>query len=131
MRLHHHAIIVNDMDKAIETFCELLGMKFILRHPGVGEIQEVAFVEDVHTGHRMELILKPDGKSGELDHIAFEVEDVDIAFERLKSQGLVVGDEPTDVAEGDFQFKKIHSSGCRLAHLFAPNKLKIQLIKYD
>ena len=44
MRLHHHAIIVNDMDKAIETFCELLGMKFILRHPGVGEIQEVAFV---------------------------------------------------------------------------------------
>ena len=131
MRLHHHAIIVNDMDKAIETFCELLGMKFVLRHPGVGEIQEVAFVEDVHTGHRMELILKPDGKSGELDHIAFEVEDVDIAFERLKSQGLVVGDEPTDVAEGNFQFKKIHSSGCRLAHLFAPNKLKIQLIKYD
>ena len=131
MRLHHHAIIVNDMDKAIETFCELLGMKFILRHPGVGEIQEVAFVEDVHTGHRMELILKPDGKSGELDHIAFEVDDVDIAFERLKSQGLVVGDEPTDVAEGNFQFKKIHSSGCRLAHLFAPNKLKIQLIKYD
>ena len=131
MRLHHHAIIVNDMDKAIETFCELLGMKFILRHPGVGEIQEVAFVEDVHTGHRMELILKPDGKSGELDHIAFEVEDVDIAFERLKSQGLVVGDEPTNVAEGNFQFKKIHSSGCRLAHLFAPNKLKIQLIKYD
>ena len=131
MRLHHHAIIVNDMDKAIETFCELLGMKFILRHPGVGEIQEVAFVEDVHTGHRMELILKPDGEAGELDHIAFEVEDVDIAFERLKSQGLVVGDEPTDVAEGNFQFKKIHSSGCRLAHLFAPNKLKIQLIKYD
>ncbi len=131
MRLHHHAIIVNDMDKAIETFCELLGMKFILRHPGVGEIQEVAFVEDVHTGHRMELILKPDGKSGELDHITFEVDDVDIAFERLKSQGLVVGDEPTDVAEGNFQFKKIHSSGCRLAHLFAPNKLKIQLIKYD
>ena len=131
MRLHHHAIIVNDMDKAIETFCELLGMKFILRHPGVGEIQEVAFVEDVHTGHRMELILKPDGKSGELDHITFEVDDVDIAFERLKSQGLVVGDEPTNVAEGNFQFKKIHSSGCRLAHLFAPNKLKIQLIKYD
>ena len=131
MRLHHHAIIVNDMDKAIETFCELLGMKFILRHPGVGEIQEVAFVEDVHTGHRMELILKPDGESGELDHITFEVDDVDIAFERLKSQGLVVGDEPTDVAEGNFQFKKIHSSGCRLAHLFAPNKLKIQLIKYD
>ena len=131
MRLHHHAIIVNDMDKAIETFCELLGMKFILRHPGVGEIQEVAFVEDVHTGHRMELILKPDGESGELDHITFEVDDVDIAFERLKSQGLVVGDEPTNVAEGNFQFKKIHSSGCRLAHLFAPNKLKIQLIKYD
>lgn len=131
MRLHHHAIIVNDMDKAIETFCELLGMKFILRHPGVGEIQEVAFVEDVHTGHRLELILKPDGKSGELDHITFEVDDVDIAFNMLKSQGLEVGDEPTDVAEGNFQFKKIHSSGCRLAHLFTPNKLKIQLIKYD
>ena len=131
MRLHHHAIIVNDMDKAIETFCEFLGMKFILRHPGVGEIQEVAFVEDVHSGHRLELILKRDGKSGELDHITFEVDDVDMAFNMLKSQGLAVGDEPTDVGEGNFQFKKIHSSGCRLAHLYTPNKLKIQLIKYD
>ena len=34
----------------------------------------------------MELILKPDGESGELDHTTFEVDDVDIAFERLKSQ---------------------------------------------
>lgn len=131
MKLHHHAIIVTDMDKAIETFCEFLGMKFILRHPGVGEIQEVAFVEDVHTGHRLELILKPAGNSGELDHITFEVDDVDAEFDRLKSLGLEVGDEPTDVGEGNFQFKKIHSSGCRLAHLFTPNKLKIQLIKYD
>ena len=131
MRLHHHAIIVNNMAKAIQTFCDFLGMKLIIRHPGMGEIQEVAFVEDRHTGHRMELLLKPAGRSGELDHIAFEVEDVDTEFKRLKSLGLIVGDEPTDVPQGEFLFQKVHSSSCRLAHLLDLNKLKIQIVRYD
>ena len=131
MRLHHHAIVVKDMDKAIQAFCELLGLKLIIRHPGIGEIREVAIVEEPHTGHRMELLLKPSGRSGELDHIAFEVEDVDSEFERLKSAGLIVQDEPADVPQGAFLFKKVHSRSCRLAHLLDTNELKIQLVRYD
>ena len=119
------------MDSAIRTFCELLGLKLVLRHAGVGEITEVAFVEEPTTGHRMELLAKPNGKSGELDHIAFEVEDVDAEFARLTSSGLTSGDEPADVPQGAFLFKKIHSSSCRLAHLFDANDLKIQLVRYD
>ena len=131
MRLHHHAIVVRDMDSAIRTFCDLLGLTLVLRHAGVGEITEVAFVEEPNTGHRMELLAKPNGKSGELDHIAFEVEDVDSEFERLKSSGLTTGDEPADVPQGAFLFKKIHSSSCRVAHLFDANDLKIQIVRYD
>ena len=131
MRLHHHAIVVRDMDNAIHTFCELLGLKLILRHPGIGEIKEVAFVEEPRTGHRMELLAKPNGRSGELDHLAFEVEDVDSEFERLKSLGLITENEPADVPQGAFLFKKIHSSSCRLAHLRDANELKIQIVRYD
>ena len=131
MRLHHHAIIVTDMDRAIETYCEHLGQTLVLRHPGKGEITEVAFVEEPVTGHRMELIAKPNGKAGQLDHIAFEVEDVDAEFERLQAAGLTVEDPPGDVPMGAFLFKKIHSSSCRLAHLRDKNDLKIQLVRYD
>jgi len=131
MHLHHHAIIVTDMDEAIQNFCERLGQQLILRHPGKGEITEVAFVEEPRTGHRMELIAKPNGKTGELDHIAFEVENVDSEFERLTSAGLIPEDPPADVPQGAFLFKKIHSSSCRLAHLRDKNDLKIQIVHYD
>ena len=131
MRLHHHAIVVKNMNKAIQTFCEFLGLRLIIRHPGIGEIEEVAFVEEPCTGHRMELLLKPNGRSGELDHIAFEVKDIDSEFEKLRSFGLAVSDKPTDVSEGEFLFKKIHSRSCRVAHFIDENGLKIQIVQYD
>ena len=131
MRLHHHAIIVQDMDAAIHTYCELLGQTLVLRHPGKGEITEVAFIEEPQTGHRTELVAKPTGTSGQLDHIAFEVDDVDAEYDRLESAGLTPLDPPGDVPQGAFLFKKIHSSSCRLAHMRDKNDLKIQLVHYD
>lgn len=35
MQLSHHAMIVNDMDKAIEIYCGQLGMRFLRRIKGV------------------------------------------------------------------------------------------------
>ena len=119
------------MNKAIQTFCEFLGLRLINRHAGIGEIEEIAFVEEPHTGHRMELVLKPNGVSGELDHIAFEVKDIEAEFERLKLFGLVVRDKPTDISQGDFLFKKIHSRSCRVAHFIDANGLRIQIVQYD
>ena len=131
MRLHHHAIVVHDMDQAIRTFCERLGMTLVGRYPGKGQIPEVAFVEEPQTGHRMELLLNPQGEHGRLDHIAFEVDDVDVEFQRLTASGLTAADEPTDVPQGDFLFQKIHSSSCRLAHLLDDGQLKLQIVRYD
>lgn len=130
MHLHHHAIVVTDMDEAIRTFCDLLGQKLVIRHSGKGDITEVAFVEEPRTGHRLELLAKPNGKAGELDHIAYEVDDVDAEFKRLESAGLVPEDPPKDVPQGAFLFEKIHSSSCRLAHLRDKNNLKIQIVRY-
>ena len=131
MRLHHHAIVVRDMDVAIHTFCDLLGQRLVLRHSGEGEIIEVAFVEDTQTGHRIELIAKPNDIAVGIDHVAFEVEDVDSEFDRLQDNGLVSEDAPRDVPEGTFMFKKVHSRSCRLAHLRDINNVKIQLVRYD
>ena len=35
MQLSHHAMIVNDMDKAIEIYCGQLGMRLLRRIKGV------------------------------------------------------------------------------------------------
>lgn len=119
------------MDSAIETFCGLLGQTLLLRHPGRGEIEEVAFVEEPATGHRIELIARPTGPPGQLDHIAFEVDDVDAEYGSLVTHGLQPVTPPIDVPTGAFFLEKIHSRSCRLANLMAPNGLLIQLVRYD
>ena len=119
MRLHHNGIIVSDMEKALNMFCDILGMKLILRRKSQGENLEIAFVEELNTGHRLELLLRKEG-NGKMDHIAYEVEDVDKKFNELKEKKeFKVEKEPFMI-----------SSDTRSAFLIDDNGFKIQLVKY-
>ncbi len=118
MRLHHHATIVGDMDKSIEIYCGLLGMRLLRRKAGAA-YEEVAMMEDAQGGQRIELLLER-GAPSRLDHIGFEVDDVDQAFARLKAEGFKVEREPFNVGGGTV----------RTSFLRAPDGVKIELICY-
>ena len=55
MYLHHHCVIVQDMDEALKIFCDYLGMKLVKRVEGFGDNLELAFIEEPKTGHQIEL----------------------------------------------------------------------------
>ena len=117
MRLSHHAITVGDMDQAIDIYCGQLGLRLLRRKAGAA-YAEVAMLEDA-SGHRIELLLKKGERSG-LDHIAFEVDDVDEAFERLKREGFNPEREPFDVPGGIV----------RTSFLRTPDGVKLELMRY-
>ena len=121
MRLHHHTLIVKDMDETLKVFCDYLGHKLVARSPGFGENMEIAFVEDQHTGHRIELCSRKNG-TGKMDHIAYEVGDVDKKFMELKEkEGL----------ESDTEPFTLNQFNVRMAFLRDRNGFRIQLIKYN
>ena len=118
MRLSHHAITVGDMDRAIDIYCSQLGLRLLRRKEGVAYAQ-VAMLEDAR-GHRIELLLEKDGERTGLDHIAFEVDDVDEVFERLKNEGFTAEREPFDVPGG----------AVRTSFLRTPDGVKLELMHY-
>ena len=130
MRLNHHAIIVHDMDKAVETFCDQVGWRLEFREePGEGS-RGLAFVQDPASGYRTELLLDPTLKSGSLDHISYEVDDVHAEFARLTSGGMKPVDEPFQVRLRDVADRKVHDRHSWVANLRDANDIGIQLVRY-
>ena len=119
MQLSHHAMLVNDMDKAIEIYCGLLGLRLLRRIKGAA-YKEVAHLEDATNGRRVELLLDENAPQTQFDYLGFEVDDVDKAFAELSGQGFTAEREPFDVAGG-----KVRTSFLR-----SPDGIRIELIRY-
>ncbi len=84
---------------------------------------EIAFVKDRVSGGRIELT-HWDGKdtfeAGEqLDHLAFEVEDLDRFLMRVRTKGIRIAKEPYQISGGS----------TRLAFILDPNDVWIELIE--
>jgi len=97
-RIEHIGIVVADMEAALKKYTDLLGLK-------VAEVEEVevpdavnrvAFlplnglnIELVHTSGDKGMAAEFLKKNGEgIHHIAFEVENLDEVFERLRQRGV-------------------------------------------
>lgn len=124
MRFLHTSITVKDLDASIRFYTEVLGLEFERRRPIPENRAEIAFVRDPESGARIELT-HWDGKEtfdpGEqLDHLAFEVRDLDAVVASARARGVRVAKEPFRLAGG---------SG-RLAFLLDPNEVWIELIEH-
>jgi methylmalonyl-CoA/ethylmalonyl-CoA epimerase len=97
-KIDHIGIFVKDLEKSMERFTSLLGLevKKIEEVKVDGALDRLAFlpigdadIELIHTtaetGFAADFI-KAKGEA--IHHIAFEVEDLDAIFERLRSQGV-------------------------------------------
>jgi len=124
MRFLHTSITVRNLEESLRFYTEVLGLEFERRRAIPENRAEIAFVRDPLSGARVELT-HWDGKDqfelGEqLDHLAFEVDDLDAALERARGLGARVAKEPFRLAGG---------SG-RLAFLYDPNDVWIELIEH-
>ena len=98
-KLNHIAIATPNLDKAIRTYKDILGVKISAPLDQIEHGVKVVFIEIPNT--KIEL-LEPLGenspienfleknKKGGIHHICFEVEDIDSAISRLKKDGATV-----------------------------------------
>lgn len=87
-KIEHVGIIVKDMDKSIEFYCNVVGLKLkdSFLHPnGVTKLAFLGFNQEGES--EVELIQRSDGDfpaEGKVHHVAFSVEDIEAEFERIR-----------------------------------------------
>jgi len=124
MRFLHTSITVRRMDESLRFYTEVLGLVADGRRAIPENRAEIAFVRDPLSGARVELTHwegKDAFEAGEqLDHLAFEVDDLDAVLSRVRAQGVRVAKEPYRLAGGSH----------RIAFVLDPNDVWIELIEH-
>src|SRR5437773_4454764 len=99
MKFTYTGIEVKDLDKSIAFYRDVVGMEFL----GRGKIEatggEVAALKSAGSQHALELNWYPDSRyrgGNELDHLAFECEDVRRDVDRLLKAGATMA-RPVEV----------------------------------
>jgi lactoylglutathione lyase len=106
MRILHTMLRVGDLDRSLDFYIRILGMKLLRRHDYPDGKFTLAFVgyEDEQSGTVIELTYNWGVQSYELGnafgHIAIEVEDAYAACERVKALGGTVVREAGPMAHG-------------------------------
>ncbi len=123
MKFLHTSITVRRMDESLAFYTEVLGLEFERRRTIPENHAEIAFVRDPASGARVELT-HWDGKdqfeSGEqLDHLAFEVDDLDKFLLKVRAKNVRVAKEPY----------RLQGGSSRLAFILDPNDVWIELIE--
>jgi methylmalonyl-CoA/ethylmalonyl-CoA epimerase len=101
-RVNHVGVLINDLEPALRGFRDLLGLP-LLRTEIYGDALEIAFLPCGDT--QVELI-RPRGDSGEaaewiakhgpgIQHVAFEVDDLEVCLKFLRGRGVnTMGEAP-------------------------------------
>ncbi|MGE0384878.1 MAG: lactoylglutathione lyase [Gammaproteobacteria bacterium] len=107
MRLLHTMLRVGNLDKSLDFYTRVMGMRLLRRHDFEAGRFTLAFVGygDERTGSVIELTHNWDTASYELGtaygHIAVEVDDVYAACDRIKAAGGKVVREPGPMKGGN------------------------------
>lgn len=123
MRFLHTSITVANIDRSLAFYTEVLGLAFERRRKIPENHAEIAFVRDPESGARVELTCwedRPKIEAGEqLDHLAFEVPDLDPFLAKARGFGVKIAKEPYTLAGGSH----------RIAFVLDPDEVWIELIE--
>lgn len=104
-KIEHTAIIVANMDHAIQYYSDMFG--FMVRLRGSSTTREMAFLYlEEQPSIEIELIRDIDplgeyNKSGIVNHLAFAVEDINQAISYYEKKGIkFLSDQPKSTLEG-------------------------------
>jgi lactoylglutathione lyase len=124
MKFLHTSITVRNMEESLAFYTEMLGLQFERRRTIPENHAEIAFVRDPTSGARIELTHwegKDSFEAGEqLDHLAFEVEELDRTLMRLRTKNVRIAKEPYRLSGGS----------SRIAFVLDPNDVWIELIEH-
>lgn len=123
MKLLHTSITVKDMDETINFYTNNLGLKLSKRKEIPENNAEIAFLEEENSDYKIELTYWKEKKGysegDQLDHLAFEVEDMNNIINELKQKGVKIVKEPYS-----------HSNSTKIiAFIQDPNDIWIELIQ--
>jgi len=140
--LHHTAITVSDLDRAIDFYVGILGAEVLSKRDHIIADYARAFVgfadADLRTamlkvpgGSKLELVeyLQPAGRPAQTQpnstgsmHVAFVVDDIDTLYRDLSSKGVRFRSEPQVSTEGP-------SRGNRMFYAFDPDGALLEFIQ--
>ncbi len=119
-RMHHTGFVVADMEKAVEFYRDVVGLKVEKQYERTGApIDQVVGYEGTHIsialltaggGHILELIQylnplpapRPTSERSVIgaSHVCFQVDDIEKAFQRLKKGGATIMNPPAEITPG-------------------------------
>ncbi len=118
--MHHTGFVVSDLDASVRFYEDVVGLTLLGRRERDGaSISQILGYENTHIkiaefhygdGHQLELIeyVNPPGSEAHIrerngfgaSHIAFVVEDIFAAYERLTANGAQRLNPPIEIVEG-------------------------------
>lgn len=118
--MHHSGFVVTDLEKATSFYRDVVGLKVLDTRERTGAaISQVVGYEDCHIkavdvgtgdGHKLELIeyVNPPARGRQSDersviggsHLCFQVDNIDVMFNRLVENGAKKMNPPTELAPG-------------------------------
>ena len=120
-KLLHTRYRVNDLERTVKFYREILGLEEIKRHKSPRG-SELVFLRAPGSSEEIEICFFPGSESvqvqPDLTHLAFEVESLEAFARHLAAHGLKFSDGPTT-----------SSSGSTFAFVDAPEGYEIELIQ--
>lgn len=90
LRVHHVALDVDDLDRALTFYCDGLGLSIAARPPALGT--NGAWL-DIGDGRQIHLVASKSFTAPETaQHLALQVGDCDEAVAELRRRGIDIGD---------------------------------------
>lgn len=129
-KLHHVGFLVRNIDSAVTQFTQLLG--YTVESPLIEDPVQTAFVQFLRqpgAGHWLELICPNSEhsklsnslrKGGGLNHLCYEVDDIEAAYTSLHQRGLVLLAAPTPA---------VAFPSRRIAWLMGKDNLLVELVE--
>ncbi len=120
-KLLHTRYRVNDLEKTVRFYKEILGLEEVSRHKSPRG-SELVFLKAPQSEETIEICHFPSSGpvqvQADLTHLAFEVEDMEVFCREIEKKGWKFSDGPTK-----------SSSGSTFAFIDAPEGYEIELIQ--
>lgn len=124
----HTSIRTSNMDRSIDFYSRLMGLKLLNRREIPQNDAEIAFLQDPEgKGAKLELTFyrkqkkfaQAEYEDRLFDHLAFEVNDMKETIEKMRNEGIIITDEPF----------RLGTTGPLIAFIEDPDRTLIELIE--